>query len=615
MKAISILFAIFLSLILTPSFLNSEATAYMIYPDWVLQVQDWYSQELLTEDEYFEVLGYLYCNEILLDDAPQNRECSTLTKEKYPIPKETVSSDIGVGEVNAPIMKSIIIQTDKSSYSSDEIITITGNVSQLAEYAQSVTVVITSPDGNIGSIIQVIPGSDGNFSTTLKAGGTMTVSGDYEMSAQYGAQKISSSFGFTADVIPDLPIPEPEKESLRSKLQNAGSYEKQRHIILEFVDSYKIPNYETTLGDALVVYLLDYLTSNPNSVWFFEQIHDSNEKYSTSNKNLSNFYEVGFITGGAEKILTIDLRDEKIEEWWPKKLIRQYQAYENSVTNEKITGNEDDITLRHYQRISSLMTDEVRDKTVEEFLLEYYMNDKFPNLSESQIISKLESERTIYSDKQKSPQNFWWTGIGGGSLSQVDYEINFRESMRTYPGTIMDANLTPDGTWTWKVEKPDSAIAFNSDGTKQLDTDGSPKFKDVTATAEVILKPNGSGSFTLTYSYAHVGIKTEGIMNADGSWVLTSHTGDGQILKASGSDDDWTGILKRHNAYFEKRSMNSDGTFTYISYDHPIQKTCTSSIDNSGSKCVEEDMMVIHPNGDWCTKDIAIFKSQDTPIC
>jgi len=92
----------------------------------------------------------------------------------------------------------LTVDTIKNSYSLGNIIKITGSVSPLADYPQSVTIVIVSPDGDMVSISQVLPNANGTFSTTVKAGNAMTVSGDYEIRVQYGSQKTTNTFVFTA---------------------------------------------------------------------------------------------------------------------------------------------------------------------------------------------------------------------------------------------------------------------------------------------------------------------------------------------------------------------------------------------------------------------------------
>jgi len=79
----------------------------------------------------------------------------------------------------APVLP-LSVGSDLPSYGFGDIITISGSIKTLAEYSQSVTIVVVSPDGNIVTIAQVIPSSDGTYSITMKAGGTMNASGDYK---------------------------------------------------------------------------------------------------------------------------------------------------------------------------------------------------------------------------------------------------------------------------------------------------------------------------------------------------------------------------------------------------------------------------------------------------
>ena len=105
------------------------------------------------------------------------------------------------GAVNAQSVLPLSVSTDSSSYTAGNSIVISGAIKTLSEYEQSVTIMIVSIDGdsvNIVAVAQVLPDSSGNYSTTVKAGGTMNSSGEYEVRAQYGAQKITSTFNFIA---------------------------------------------------------------------------------------------------------------------------------------------------------------------------------------------------------------------------------------------------------------------------------------------------------------------------------------------------------------------------------------------------------------------------------
>jgi hypothetical protein len=120
------------------------------------------------------------------------------------------------GAVNAQSVLPVSVETDSSSYTTGNSITISGLIQNLSEYEQAVSVMVVSPNGNMVFIDQVLPDSSGNYSTTLTAGGTMNSSGEYEIRAQYGAQKITSTFNFISDDSPPKvtqePTPEPVAE-------------------------------------------------------------------------------------------------------------------------------------------------------------------------------------------------------------------------------------------------------------------------------------------------------------------------------------------------------------------------------------------------------------------
>jgi hypothetical protein len=108
------------------------------------------------------------------------------------------------GAVNAQSVLPLSVETDSSSYTSGNSIAISGFIKTLSQFEQPVTVMVVSSDGNIVNIQQILPDSSGNYSTAVKAGGTMNSSGEYEVRAQYGAQKITTTFSFTASGAPSV---------------------------------------------------------------------------------------------------------------------------------------------------------------------------------------------------------------------------------------------------------------------------------------------------------------------------------------------------------------------------------------------------------------------------
>ena len=93
---------------------------------------------------------------------------------------------IGVAPAFGQIQGSIVVTTDKSSYTESETILVTGEVRE--QYSGTpVSVVVKAPNGNLVSIAQITVGSDKKFSTEVKARGSlMKAAVSYIITAQYG---------------------------------------------------------------------------------------------------------------------------------------------------------------------------------------------------------------------------------------------------------------------------------------------------------------------------------------------------------------------------------------------------------------------------------------------
>ena len=120
------------------------------------------------------------------------------------------------GAVNAQSVLPVSVETDSLTYTTGNSIVISGLIQNLSEYEQAVSVMVVSPNGNMVFIDQVLPDSSGNYSTTFTSGGTMNSSGEYEIRAQYGAQKITTTFNFISGDAPVkvTPTPEPTVEQV-----------------------------------------------------------------------------------------------------------------------------------------------------------------------------------------------------------------------------------------------------------------------------------------------------------------------------------------------------------------------------------------------------------------
>ena len=94
----------------------------------------------------------------------------------------------------------IIVNTDKSSYSDGDTITISGEIKNMVPGDQ-LSLIIQSPNGNLVSLDQMTVGVDNQFSTEIKLGGKlMNVEGTYTIKIQYREQSANTSFEFDGDV-------------------------------------------------------------------------------------------------------------------------------------------------------------------------------------------------------------------------------------------------------------------------------------------------------------------------------------------------------------------------------------------------------------------------------
>ena len=91
---------------------------------------------------------------------------------------------------------SIVVSTDKSSYSDGEKISIYGEIKNMVPGDQ-LSLIIQSPNGNLVSLDQMTVGVDNQFSTEIKLGGKlMKTEGTYTIKIQYREQSVTTSFEF-----------------------------------------------------------------------------------------------------------------------------------------------------------------------------------------------------------------------------------------------------------------------------------------------------------------------------------------------------------------------------------------------------------------------------------
>jgi len=98
----------------------------------------------------------------------------------------------GISNVAFAAVEPLSVNTNKEFYTEGATITISGLVKDFDTSddmrSMDVTIMVLAPNGNLVTVAQVSPGSDGNYSTTMVAGGMINVEGDYTVKAKWGAQ-------------------------------------------------------------------------------------------------------------------------------------------------------------------------------------------------------------------------------------------------------------------------------------------------------------------------------------------------------------------------------------------------------------------------------------------
>jgi len=106
----------------------------------------------------------------------------------------------GISGAAYAAVEPLSVTTNKEFYVEGSTITISGFVKNFdtsdPQKAMDVSITIWAPNGNLATIAQVTPSSDGNYSTTVKAAGMISAEGDYTVKAKWGSQSNQTVFKY-----------------------------------------------------------------------------------------------------------------------------------------------------------------------------------------------------------------------------------------------------------------------------------------------------------------------------------------------------------------------------------------------------------------------------------
>ncbi len=225
---------------------------------------------------------------------------------------------IGMTPAFGQIQNSIVVTTDKVSYSEGETILVTGEVRDLYS-GTPVSIIVKAPNGNLVSIAQVTVGVDKKFSTEVTAGGAlMKVEGSYIITAQYGnasrSAEVSFEFGGVAE---EQTVEEVMSEVTDSTVSVQGSvdligYEITGGKILSIISDVDanslIIRIDATDDGSLTLTIprsvLDALLENGDDDDFFVLVDDEEVDFDEIISSTDRILTVEFLAG-AEQIAII----------------------------------------------------------------------------------------------------------------------------------------------------------------------------------------------------------------------------------------------------------------------------------------------------------------------
>jgi len=106
----------------------------------------------------------------------------------------------GISGTAYAAVEPLSVTANKEFYAEGSTNTISGFVKNFdasdPQKRMDVTIVITAPNGNLVTDLQISPSSDGNYSDSFTVGGMISAEGDYTVKAKWGAQSNQTVFKY-----------------------------------------------------------------------------------------------------------------------------------------------------------------------------------------------------------------------------------------------------------------------------------------------------------------------------------------------------------------------------------------------------------------------------------
>ena len=154
--------------------------------------------------------------------------------------------------------EALSISTNSGSYQAGDTIEISGSVSVSSDplKAFDVAIKVTAPNGNLVTVQQTTPSSDGSYSISITSGTSWKFEGDYTVTANYGEKSASTSFAFNmsaAEAIEEVvEAAEEVVEAAGGLVCGSGTHEADGFCIPDGSNSFGL-TYDSASANGLIL--------------------------------------------------------------------------------------------------------------------------------------------------------------------------------------------------------------------------------------------------------------------------------------------------------------------------------------------------------------------------
>ncbi len=282
--------------------------------------------------------------------------------------------------------ESIVVETDKASYSNGETIIITGNINNYNSFEDiKLTYIVKSPTNNLVTIGQLVPNSDGTFTFSFKAAGNnFKVNGDYIIEIKYGGNTSELVINYVGGDQVNIIVE--EGKEIQEGMVISVTESKRLDGINDFLNIHILGAAQTVkieiiTSDGTVIETLSSVATGGgeiNQPWKIPKDFAPGTYTITATDSLSNFTQTTFEYEGSAVIIPephpLILQGKQIHE-----ISHQLNVFENRLSNLQSTIEYqqiklDEVTLNNATQRMDRLTAKIESMTALQNIYELLIN-------------------------------------------------------------------------------------------------------------------------------------------------------------------------------------------------------------------------------------------------